>query len=59
MRDILAKIDDLEDDLKRVKRIKDVVKRLRARVDSTSDRLDRSAPSGSHHGHHSSDRHRR
>jgi hypothetical protein len=64
MRRIIKEIDAFEDDLKRVKHIREVVRRLRARVEETGDRVDRSTPS--HHGesrhsshHHSSDRHRR
>lgn len=64
MRRLVKNIDQFEDDLKRAKNIKDVVKRLRARVDGTGDRLDRSTPSHhseSRHGghHHGSDRYRR
>lgn len=58
MRRIIADIDALEADLKRITHIKDVVKRLRSRVDGADSRLDRTT--SSHHGdRHGSDRHRR
>jgi hypothetical protein len=62
MRRIVAEIEAMENDLKRITHIKDVVKRLRARVDGTDSRVDRTTSShhGDRHGdRHGSDRHRR
>jgi hypothetical protein len=53
-------MDDIgrsEADYKRIRHIKDVVKRLRARVDETSGRVDR--VTSSHQSQASKDRHRR
>ena len=57
MRRIMAEIDSLEADFERVKNIRDVVKRLRVRVDDASARLDRSGGHG--HGHSQRDPRRR
>lgn len=57
MHRIMADIDRLDADFKRIAHIKEVVKRLRARVDSTESRVDR--VTSSHQSQAAKDRHRR
>lgn len=57
MRRIIAEIDALEDEFDKIKHIRDVVKRYKARVDDLDARLDRSQ--GHSHSHSSRDARRR
>ena len=57
MHRIMADIDRLDADFRRITHIKEVVKRLRARVDATDGRMERATPS--HQSQAARDRHRR
>ena len=60
MRSLLTQIDRLEEDFKKVTRIKEVVKRLKLRVDEMDERVQRSSSSrhgDSRHGDRHGDRH--
>lgn len=43
MREILASIDELETEFDKIRRIRDIVKGFRARVESLDNRLDQAA----------------
>lgn len=58
MHRIMAEIDRLDADFKRIAHIKEVVKRLRTRVDANESRVDR-VTSSHHQSQASRDRHRR
>jgi hypothetical protein len=51
MRRIISEIDALEAEFEKVKHIRDVIKRLRLRVDDAESRLDRSHAHGHSHSH--------
>jgi hypothetical protein len=57
MHRIMAEIDRLDADFKRIAHIKEVVKRLRARVDAADSRVER--VTSSHQSQAAKDRHRR
>ena len=51
MRRIISEIDALEAEFEKVKHIRDVIKRLRIRIDDAESRLDRSYAHGHSHSH--------
>ena len=51
MRRIIGEIDALEEEFDKIKHIRDVIKRLRARADDVEARLDRTHTHSHSHGH--------
>ena len=51
MRRIISEMETLEADFEKVKHIRDVIRRLRLRVDEADSRLDRSHAHGHSHSH--------